>query len=54
VKQNASCFSCLKSNPKAPKVEEDGAAKEKEEGGRDRRASTFKQKMTKEELLKKE
>ena len=50
AKQNAGCFSCLKANPKAQKSDELAGG----EAGRERRGSTFKQKMTKEELLKKE
>jgi len=49
AKQNAGCFSCLKANPKAQKADEQPG-----EAGRERSGSTFKQKMTKEELLKKE
>lgn len=52
AKQNASCFSCLKANPKAAKTDELPGANA--EPGAERRGSTFKQKMTKEELLKKE
>lgn len=52
AKPNTGCFSCLKANPKAPKTEELPGANA--EPGAERRASTFKQKMTKEELLKKE
>lgn len=52
AKQNAGCFSCLKSNPKTAKAEELPGANV--EPGAERRGSTFKQKMTKEELLKKE
>ena len=49
AKQNAGCFSCLKANPKAQKADELPG-----EAGRERRGSTFKQKMTKEELHAKE
>lgn len=52
AKQNAGCFSCLQANPKADKDEQLPGAKT--EADAQRRGSTFKQKMTKEELLKKE